>query len=1096
MPGATPSTAARPTTEPTTGDGQATRDRPLAGSTTGSAQPAVSDDNLLLEPVETLRALCNARLYGLAEAHVHALRTHIEKSPSSDLNSQMTIVGALVRALMAMECEQGFYVGGLEKLKPIVELGRPPAGRLASSRHVGIGMLAAGLGNLIFDDPAAGYPLNEFITRCVADLPAPKALMAHLEELRHHGVPLTRDKFRLSQVHDRQLVEKEMERMRTEAVQWSRAPAIYSTWSHRGFTLMHHEMFGTGNPIGQCIAALAKGDVAKLRSLYDEHRKRFEKPDRAVEEAYKRSGERTRPEGKYRILAMENVKTTERFILTYLELAERRTQEDGGLRVDEQKYLAELHVLLRTSREEIEEIASEAPSNALESLYVFGLLRAIDAVLALYRGEAPAQCAPTLKQKLLVQLPMGKDFLPALRAVEGKAKPSVLPEQVFSETARIMASLATGDDGAGDSGIDSALKVAYHEHVAAQRFLPASAIARELQGAWSPPRPTAEDLTIARGRLEAELQASRQKVVHALTLSAPLSQAEADRMQALLATLLQMCRTDSRIGRPDATHALFCDLPQAIAAHRELVELPVTAALEKAVGQLKVRLERARELGQASADDARRIGKLLTSDSASGLRAANDLLGMLAKGQQLPGQQGLDPMLGQEYAQTIERLRAQVGHSKSFLENMKAKLTQEGGGAPEAIAALDPEQRARAAEVIGAWVDFFETRSTGADRVNERLWRAIGFEDVKPAGTVTGAARSRFDLSPKTFRLRTSPDAPLFIPPELGSGCTALMCHAHWSVAQLETDLRNIYETTGRVPLVVMARVRWSLEKRALHCNRLPVLLVDDDLVAFAAMRFAERGEPVLHTIARVTLLTFRVNPFDDYDTLPVPPEMFFGRDQELDQLLQVKGLAVLFGGRRLGKSSLLSQLERDVNARPGSKAVYESMLDVDCKGDYALNAWAKLHETLVTAQIIKRMKPLGTTVRDIRQHVAAELKASGLAQLFLLLDETDDLMAQELARNEADGLVRSLVEMSESLQSAMQLKIVMAGLHNMTRWATDRNSVFGKSTDIALQPFVTSEDLHRGARLIVKPMAALGYRFQSDGSCPSAWCKSTAQKS
>jgi AAA+ ATPase superfamily predicted ATPase len=53
---------------------------------------------------------------------------------------------------------------------------------------------------------------------------------------------------------------------------------------------------------------------------------------------------------------------------------------------------------------------------------------------------------------------------------------------------------------------------------------------------------------------------------------------------------------------------------------------------------------------------------------------------------------------------------------------------------------------------------------------------------------------------------------------------------------------------------------------------------------------------------------------------------MFFGRQRELDRLRDVKSLGILYGGRRLGKSSLLSQVEIENSNVPGRKAVYISM--------------------------------------------------------------------------------------------------------------------------------------------------------------------------
>ena len=69
-----------------------------------------------------------------------------------------------------------------------------------------------------------------------------------------------------------------------------------------------------------------------------------------------------------------------------------------------------------------------------------------------------------------------------------------------------------------------------------------------------------------------------------------------------------------------------------------------------------------------------------------------------------------------------------------------------------------------------------------------------------------------------------------------------------------------------------------------------------------------------------------------------------------------------------------------------------------------------------------------------------------------------------------------------ESIQSKINIRYVIAGLHNLTRMTTESNSALGKAEVIALEPFSTDDDILRGIQLITKPMAALGFYF-----CPGS---------
>src|SRR6185369_10718508 len=109
--------------------------------------------------------------------------------------------------------------------------------------------------------------------------------------------------------------------------------------------------------------------------------------------------------------------------------------------------------------------------------------------------------------------------------------------------------------------------------------------------------------------------------------------------------------------------------------------------------------------------------------------------------------------------------------------------------------------------------------------------------------------------------------------------------------ASPEAAVTHALDELGQAaPTVLLSRANWTLERRAALSRHHPVLLIDDNLVAYAAVHPQQR----LRKLLQIALLTFNGNPYDDYGK-PVPPEMFFGRQPELRRLRQVKTAAVLY---------------------------------------------------------------------------------------------------------------------------------------------------------------------------------------------------------
>lgn len=228
-----------------------------------------------------------------------------------------------------------------------------------------------------------------------------------------------------------------------------------------------------------------------------------------------------------------------------------------------------------------------------------------------------------------------------------------------------------------------------------------------------------------------------------------------------------------------------------------------------------------------------------------------------------------------------------------------------------------------------------------------------------------------------------------------------------------------------------------------------------------------------LAALFKIGTAFIRQNPYNE--VTPLPPEMFYGRVEQRSQIVSRRGGGLVFGGRRLGKSSLLRDVERE-DHRP-NEDVFVKCIDIHDIGQtegYASRLWHRLASELRIAgiNIQKELSRADNVVREIRAFLAEKTSR----RLLLMLDEADNFLAAE-DENKYENLVRlrQLLEETEG-----RFKVVMAGLHNVQRTATKPNQSLGHfGTPVCIGPFVGG-DRYEGLRLVPEPMATLGFEFEA----------------
>ncbi|WP_436739366.1 hypothetical protein [Streptomyces sp. BBFR102] len=256
-----------------------------------------------------------------------------------------------------------------------------------------------------------------------------------------------------------------------------------------------------------------------------------------------------------------------------------------------------------------------------------------------------------------------------------------------------------------------------------------------------------------------------------------------------------------------------------------------------------------------------------------------------------------------------------------------------------------------------------------------------------------------------------------------------------------------------------------------------PLLVVDDAALAY----LAARGNRQVSTATQILLPFSGVNPYIREKRGRIGGEMFYGRDAERKSILDPRGTQVIFGGRGLGKSALLSDAgERFTEQRPGyHESVYvnldqENIGKGSSFGPEAL--WSVLERELTEAEVLGRCSGRKAQKKDVADRVRAGIREwvqeDSRRRLLILLDECDQFFEADAPRFDQTKRLKGLGSDTKD-----RVKVVFAGLHSVQRFSKMASN--GPFSHLAQTPKVIGPLAPQfAADLLVEPMRALGFEF------------------
>ncbi len=311
--------------------------------------------------------------------------------------------------------------------------------------------------------------------------------------------------------------------------------------------------------------------------------------------------------------------------------------------------------------------------------------------------------------------------------------------------------------------------------------------------------------------------------------------------------------------------------------------------------------------------------------------------------------------------------------------------------------------------------------------------------------------------------------------PQLGaqaSGCYNVVCF--WErpgAASIGAFLRDLGLDTQTVIIFFLGRLsdrrRLDLAARARE-RKLALVVLDEILLVF----LARCDDTRLPAFLRCSLPYAALNPYTPFQAGNVPPEMFYGRDRMVRQL-QDEGSCIVFGGRQLGKSALLRQVEREFHQSDREQFAWVEdikLLGDPLTGEQPAQLWIKLREAFKKHSLIKDTA-MGNTPNYIIKHIQDAMNVSPNRRVLVLFDEADHFLDADALRNfEVVDKLRTLM-----YDTRLRFRVVFTGLHGVQRF---NNIVNQPLAHFGQNLLVGPLEAGPARKLVREPLETLGYRF------------------
>lgn len=396
--------------------------------------------------------------------------------------------------------------------------------------------------------------------------------------------------------------------------------------------------------------------------------------------------------------------------------------------------------------------------------------------------------------------------------------------------------------------------------------------------------------------------------------------------------------------------------------------------------------------------------------------------------------------------------------------------------------------RQDAAVLVSAWNAIKRAKRPAGEPSFEsgnfaRLLSGIGFQVDGGDVSLNNRTASRLDVNVKAAPLADRRLCPV---PEFGSeakGLYRVMC-IFPKTAELEaTEISPATRGTPAATLVLFMGAlsregRQKLLRQNLQARR-SWLVIDDIVILYLALQAQGRLRAMFGATLPYTVTDpYRIKPGT------VPAEMFYGRVREREAIIGHQAASTVYGGRQLGKTVLLKEIERQLHDPAANNIV--QWVDLPGHG-VGRSCRPETLWTIVVRELYRfgvvgldwpDFKPGdGKHVARITEDIRTWLDSHSDGRILLLLDEADEFLREDAT--EDYPVTRQLKALME--RTGGRFKSVFVGLHNVLRSTLAPNNPLVHLGAVEIGPLYAHGESRAAFEMVRGPFAALGYVFADD---------------
>jgi hypothetical protein len=258
------------------------------------------------------------------------------------------------------------------------------------------------------------------------------------------------------------------------------------------------------------------------------------------------------------------------------------------------------------------------------------------------------------------------------------------------------------------------------------------------------------------------------------------------------------------------------------------------------------------------------------------------------------------------------------------------------------------------------------------------------------------------------------------------------------------------------------------------ECRRrnLTAIIIDE----YALLQACTARQSRLSLLFKITLPYTVGHPYSEVASL-VPQEMFFGREDEINQIIDPRGGNLVYGGRQLGKTALLREIERTYH-NPKSGTIVRF---ADLKHPYGIGEQTDIKDIWkVMAELLAKDGIIKSDIRNpdtVKQGICSWLNKNPNSRIVILFDEADNFLLLDDNQNNF-GHIAHFKDLMD--RTNRKFKVVFAGLHNVQRTSRRVNQSLAQfGSPISIGPLV--DNYGQAAKNMVRyPFEALGFKFKN----------------